>query len=212
MSVRVVALVVWAWSAGRARSRRLSTKVVENAEDLNECVEVVGALQPTTNYDECAVGSDVVVSSPVCIVAAVTLRIYGDGGARALDGGGATRVLEVYNGASVTLEGIAIVNGYVSHEGWGDSKHWYADKAAGGGIFVQGADTRLVMIDSSVTGNVVDGDATVYGTTMFNAGGGLYVESATVTMVRCNVSHNEARGHDARGGVGKGGLQRHFNL
>jgi len=108
----------------------------------------------------------------------VTLRGAG-AGQTILDGNGADRVLQIYKGATVRVEGVTIQNG---------------EAGEGGGIYNEGS---LTLTNTTVSGNT----AAPTGPLLGGSGGGIY-NAGTLTLTNSTVSENTAT--DLFGGRGGG--------
>lgn len=151
----------------------------------------------TVVVDPSLAGQTLALSSPLTLARDVTI----EGAGLVLDGGGVTRVVEVAAGASVTLTDLTITGGY----GWDlaggvltngdlrlervtvadnvvatDADDWWK---GGGGVYVGGGGS-LALVDSTVSGNVLEGGG--------NGGGVLVFQGATATIEGSTISGNSA--------------------
>jgi beta-glucanase (GH16 family) len=151
-------------------------------------------------------GSTVALSSPLSIADDVTLDAD-DAPGFAVSGQGTVRVLEVASGADVVIEGLTVVDGYGFEVAGGVLNNGsltlergvVADNRVttsgvdfwkGGGGIYNGQDATLVLRDSTVRDNAVEG----------GAGGGVYsFFGTTVTVDRSTISGNSAG--DVGGGM-----------
>ena len=139
-----------------------------NALNLNTPVVInipAGTYQLTLTNSVDEQGGDLDIKSNV------TLKGAG-AGQTILDGNAADRVLEIYQGKTVSVEGVTIQNGKVNNSN-------------GGGIYNSGT---LTLKDSTVSGNTAIGNTNNNG-----HGGGIYNDSTgTLTLTNSTVSGNTA--------------------
>jgi hypothetical protein len=152
-----------------------------SGSDSNNCLSPPTACKTIGHAISLASSGDSIIVAPATYTESLTigisLSVIGSGARTTIiDGGGVQRVVNVSSG-TVTLAGLTIRNGFVS---WGYG-------GVGAGILNSG---NLLVIASTITGNLVSGICPFRGACNA-AGGGIYNSiGATLTLRNSTVSRN----------------------